>query len=76
MVLLITIVGSEMKARGKGLALKFSRRLNLKDEQWEVEDHSGQEEQCVLGSEWRRSWKADVAGAERGKAHYVAHRSV
>ena len=33
MVLLITIVGSELKARGKGLALKFSRRLNLKDEQ-------------------------------------------
>jgi len=32
-VLLITIVGSEMKARGNGLALKFSRRLNLKDEQ-------------------------------------------
>ena len=33
MVLLITIVGSEMKEWGNGLALKFFRRLNLKDEQ-------------------------------------------
>ena len=33
MVLLITIVGSGMKERGNGLALKFFRRLNLKDEQ-------------------------------------------